>query len=154
MAGRHFEKMMHQVFIRLARSSGTADVPFDGHIQATGSAIEGVRQLQKDKYWIPSVQNFPSIDAAVVSTTGAVTGIQYLVGKRHGFKAGAFERTFLRHLPEGNKDNCKIVYVVPSDRQGLATDDVSFPSRVVEVDVASMTTVMQTAIHVFADVDR
>jgi hypothetical protein len=128
----------------------------DGHIiQATGSAIEGVRQLQKDKYWIPtSVQNFPSIDAAVVSTTGAVTGIQYFVGKRHGFKARAFERTFLRHLPEGNKDNCKIVNVVPSDRQGLATDDVSFPSRVVEVDVASMTTVMQTAINVFADVDR
>jgi hypothetical protein len=153
MAGHYFEKMMHQVFIRLARS-GSADVPFDGRIQASGNTIEGVCQLKNEKYWIPSVPNFPGIDAAVVSSSGKVTGIQYSVGKRHGFKVRAFENTFLRYLPEGCKGECNIVYVVPSDQRGLVTDDFTFPSRLVAVDVASMTTVMQTAINVFAAVDR
>jgi hypothetical protein len=148
MAGHHFEKMMHQVFIRLA-VSGNAELPFDGHTQATGKTIEGVRQLTKEKYWIPSVPNFPGIDSAVVTASGDVLGIQYFAGKRHGFKARAFKNAFLNHLPVGDTDSCHIVYVVPSDQQGRPTDVITFPSCVVQVDVTSMTTVMQSAINVF-----
>jgi hypothetical protein len=69
---------MHKVFMRISKEGDEA-VPFNGHIRATGTTIEGVRQLKKNKYWMPSVPNFPGIDAALVGDDGFVFGVQYFV---------------------------------------------------------------------------
>lgn len=153
IAGLIFEQMMHTVFIRLAQADRKM-VPFRGHVKATGTALEGVRQIEKEKYWIPSVPNFPSIDAALIDDGGSIVGVQYCAGKRHGFKERAYKCSFLNHIPgtlNANKDSSRIVYVVPSDQQGRPndTDMATYPSKVVVIRCDTMMTVMEDAPTVF-----
>ena len=155
MAGNHFRKMMHQVFIRLAKQ-GCPQLPFDGHIQATGIALEAVRALESGKYWIPSVPNFPAIDSALVDGDGNVLTVQYFAGKRRGFKQGAFKSSFLNHIPveaKANIDATFVTYVVPSDQAGRPTDHIECQNRTIEINVSSMETVIAAAPSVFGRLD-
>jgi hypothetical protein len=151
IAGINFKQMMHKVFIRLAQADSKV-VPFCGHVKATGTTLEGVRLIEKEKYWIPSVPTFPSIDAAFIDNGGSIVGVQYFAGKRHGFKERAYKCSFLNHIPKAlnaNKDSSRIVYVVPSDQQGRPNDTTTYPSTVVEINCDTMMTVMEDAPNVF-----
>lgn len=152
VAGQQFERMMHKVFMKMAIENTT--VPFDGHIQAHGNTKEGVTQIKQNKYWMPSVPNFPGIDAAVWTDEG-IFNLQYFAGKRHGFKVRAFRSTFLNHIPgnagrTASKDGkCFITYVVPSDQDQKPDAIPEYHWRMVQINVDSFETVMESALVVF-----
>jgi hypothetical protein len=151
VAGYQFEKLMHKVFVRISKECGD-ESPFNGYIKSMGTAIEGVRQIEKNKYWMPSVPNFPGIDAALVCNDGTTFGAQYFAGKRHGFKVKAFKSQFLNQIPQevgADLDSVWIVFVVPKDQNGEPDDLDALESRVVTIDTESMDTMTRDAMKVF-----
>jgi hypothetical protein len=156
VAGHHFEKSMHKVFMRISKESNAA-VPFKGYIRATGTTIEGVHQLEKNMYWMPSVPNFPGIDAALVGDDGFVFGVQYFARRRHGFNVRAFKSQFLRQKPQdvgADTDSAFIVFVVPKDQNGDPANLDEFKSRVTKIDCESIETVTRDAKTVFRKTDE
>jgi hypothetical protein len=134
---------MHNVFVRISKECGDKG-PLNGYIKSVGTTIEGVRQIEKNKYWMPSVPNFPDIAAALVCDDGSTFGAQYFTGKRHGFKVRAFNSQFLNQIPQevgADRDSIWIVFVVPKD-QNVEPDDLDdFESRVITIDTESIDTV-------------
>jgi hypothetical protein len=117
-AGCHFEELLHQLFHNRPN-------PIQSFLQSTGTGA-GVSQLSAVScYWIPSIPNFASIDAALVLkhsddsvTAWTVWCLQYTVAKEHAFNSRTFVVKFLRPLLKnfGLKDiSVKIVFVVPDD---------------------------------------
>ena len=153
VAGQQFERMMHKVYMKLSAENG--DVPFDGHIQADGNTKEGVQQIRKGKYWMPSVPNFPGIDAAVWTDDDDFYNVQYFAGKRHGFNARQFKTTFLNHIPGNVGSNahtsgkCFVTYVKPSDQNGTPVAISAYHYREVVIDVTTLQTVMESAPRAF-----
>lgn len=151
IAGHHFEKLMHKVFVRMSKEEGEG--PLKSHIRSEGTTIQGVRQLQqKNTYWMPSVPNFPGIDAALVDSDGTIFGVQYFAGARHGFKVRAFRTKFLNHIAQevgANADSVRIMFVVPNDQSGRPDDLPDFDNRIIEIDVESIESVIRDAKKVF-----
>lgn len=150
IAGQYLEKMMHIVFIRLA---GNDADPFDGAIQITGKACEGVCQIRNGKCWIPSVPNFAAFDASALRSDGKITYVQSFAGKRHGFEQRAFTNSFLNHIPgEANANTFdSLVTSVFSSYQKGEPMEINLESRVDQIDVTTMETVLQSAVNVFED---
>ena len=148
VAGQQFERMMHKVYEKLVVEE---DVPFDGYKQAEGSTREGVQQISKDKYWVPSVPNFPSIDAAVWNENDEIYCVQYFVGKRHGFNTRRFRSTFLKYIPgrgtnKEKENTCFITYVTPSDQRNQEPANIdAFYWREVVIDVDRIESVIESA---------
>jgi hypothetical protein len=154
VAGQQFERMMHKVYEKLVVAE---DVPFDGYTQAEGSTREGVQQISKDKYWVPSVPNFPAIDAAVWKGNDEIYCAQYFAGKRHGFNTRKFKTTFLNFIPDNAGKNavrdgtCFVTYVTPSDQPNQKPAEIDgFHWRQVVIDVDTIETVMKSAPAAFA----
>lgn len=73
-AGCHFEELLHECFKR------SLPPPVQEAIQAVGSGADEVSQLTRHSaYWIPSISNFASIDAAFVDANAKLYCIQYTV---------------------------------------------------------------------------
>jgi len=142
---------MHNVFVHISKECGD-EGPLNGYIKSVGTTIEGVRQIEKNKYWMPSVPNFPCIDSALACDDGSTFGAQYFTGKRHGFKVRAFNSQFLNQIPQevgADRDSIWIVFVVPKD-QNVEPDDLDdFESRIATIDTESIDTVTRDAKKVF-----
>lgn len=81
-----FEELMHKWF------EETNPGPIAGVFQATGTGANGVAQLtDKNVYWMPSIPNYPNIDAAVV-INNVLYVIQYTKRTGHGFDEDALWR--------------------------------------------------------------
>ena len=150
VAGQQFERMMHKVYEKL---TGQGSVPFDGSTQAKGKTREGVQQISKGKYWVPSVPNFPGIDAAVWNDDDEIYCVRYFVGKRHGFHTRRFQSSFLDSIPgrDRKENTCFVTYVTPSDQTEQVPEPIDeFHWRKVDINVDTIDSVMESAPAVFA----
>lgn len=109
IVGVYFEEILHQWFKEsLPREIAKVCV-------STGTTAEGVEQLvEKNTYWIPSVPNFPNIDAAVV--LGRVLySFQYTKASNHGFNIDTFWQDFVTVVRRRLEFDRIHVYVVLID---------------------------------------
>jgi hypothetical protein len=92
-SGGLFEEIMHRWF-RQAKPG-----PIERCVWSNGSSAEGVQELtSKNVYWIPSVCNFPNIDAAVVCGD-TLECFHYTVSSYHVFDETSFWMPFSLFVP-------------------------------------------------------
>jgi hypothetical protein len=101
MQGRFYETIMHRWFTLAADKKspfsirGVQEVCF-----SQGSGRQGLAQLNKvDVYWVPSFDNFPNIDAALVHA-GTLHCFQYTISIKHKFTRATF-KTFVKAVCDG-----------------------------------------------------
>jgi hypothetical protein len=109
VSGGLFEEIMHRWF------KTSLPLPITGVVRSTGSTADGVKQLTAaNMYWIPSVPNFPNIDAAVVCD-GILECIQYTISETHPFNCTTFWTGFVeRVLSQVEFSSVRITFVVPA----------------------------------------
>jgi hypothetical protein len=80
--------------------------------KSKGTKVKSVQELNtKNVYWMPSIPNFPNIDAAVV-IGDVLYAFQYTILSNHTFKKDTFWRDFV-HVVRGQVEFARVhVYIV------------------------------------------
>lgn len=110
VVGVYFEEILHQWF------KDTLPSDISQVCASSGTAAEGLEMLvEKNTYWIPSVGNFPNIDAAAV--LGSVLYCyQYTKSSVHGFNVGTFWQGFVTAVRSRLEFDRVHVYIVLPDK--------------------------------------
>lgn len=89
VVGVFFEELLHKWFEEVLPD------PVSSSYKATGTGAQGVTQLKSiNVYWVPSIPNYPNIDAAVV-VNGVLYVFQYKKRTGHPFNADTFWQDFV-----------------------------------------------------------
>ena len=110
VVGVYFEEILHRWFLEHTPEG------IEGVLASTGNTAQGVTQLiQTGIYWMPSVPNFPNIDAAVI--LGKVLfAFQYTKRFGHDFVWDVFWQDFVEKVREWVEFDAVHVFIVLKDK--------------------------------------
>jgi hypothetical protein len=137
-AGVHFESVVHR---RVQDMAGSLKI---GYCQSVGTGDEGLEQLNaEDLYWVPSTQNFPLVESALVHNRKLFVFQMTIMESKDKYCAKTLQEGFVSKVRKKLAFVETVVFfVVPRGRMfRLPTDtpDVKFLTH--EIDTTDLTTI-------------